>query len=446
MTDKIKQFPPPEAVSHELPFKPDDDQLALHVAAQWRSSMSFFHGKWHEYTNGTWQARDNHEMKVALRTHLRQYRKQGVQVSQRKVNGVLLMLEDDLWVSDRLLMEVQPETRRYINLRNGLFNLETMTLEPHRSGLYFTHQLDFDFDEDADCPIFRQYINRSLVYPDRNETDFHLVHLVYQALAYSMTARTDLKASFWLLGAPNSGKSTFIAFIRSLMGSLHATLDLNQLGTNRFLLSSIVGKRVVTFTEAERNSVLPDGLYKAMVGGEDEVYADVKNRDAITFKPEAKFWWAMNDAPRTVDRSDAIFNRLIVIPFNRSIPQSERIPDLVAKLSSERAGIFNEILPWYVRLCRAGKFEQVEQSMKKLQEYKAANDTEASYLADRTTRDPNGRVQSQPLYDDYRFWCERNGFRAKNHLQIGSEWERLGLTKSQVHGRFIWHGITLNDE
>src|SRR5690606_22202115 len=122
-------------------------------------------------------------------------------------------------------------------------------------------------------------------------TDNSLVTLVQEALGYSLTARTDLKASFWLVGAKDSGKSTMIAFLKLFMGSLHGTLDLNQLGTNRFLLGGIIGKRVVTFTEAESNTVLPDSIYKALVGGSDEIYADVKNRDPIVFKPTAKIWW-----------------------------------------------------------------------------------------------------------------------------------------------------------
>ena len=165
-----------------------------------------------------------------------------------------------------------------------------------------------------------------------------------EALAYSLTARTDLKASFWLVGQKDSGKSTFIAMIKALMGDLHTTIDLTQLGINRFLLAGIVGKRVVTFTEASSSTVLPDALYKALVGGSDEIYADVKNRDPICFRPEAKIWWAMNEMPRMSDRSGATTRRIYIFPFNRTIPQEQRISNLEQRLSRERPGIFNSIL------------------------------------------------------------------------------------------------------
>src|SRR5690606_11819017 len=133
-------------------------------------------------------------------------------------------------------------------------------------------------------------------------------------------------------------------------------------GGNRFMLSAIVGKRAVTFSEADQGAVLPDGLYKALVGGTDEIFADVKNKPGIVFRPEAKLWWAMNNAPRTTDRSGATLNRLNPILFNRSIPKSDRISNLDQMLMRERAGIFNWLLAGYARLTEQRRFTTVTQA------------------------------------------------------------------------------------
>src|SRR6185369_1096393 len=240
-------------------------------------------------------------------------------VSQARINAVATMLEDDLYIPDRKVSEKEIESAGYINLRNGLFNLDTFELEAHRPEMYLTNQLDFAFDIDAKAEKLRRFLYTSLT-DENDQPDMDMIMLVLELMAYSMTARTDLKSSAWLVGAPDSGKSTLIAFLRSLMGNLHATIDLNQLATNRFLLAGIVGKRVVTFTEADTTAFLPDALYKAMVGGTDEIYVDVKNKPGISFVPTAKFWWAMNGAPRINDRSGATFNRLQVIHFDKSVP------------------------------------------------------------------------------------------------------------------------------
>ncbi len=305
-----------------------------------------------------------------------------------------------------------------------------------------THQLDFDYEDEAYCPTWEAFLRSSLVHED-GTNDPDLFALVHQAIAYSMTARTDLKASFWLLGKPDSGKSTLIAFLRSLMGSLHATIDLNQLATNRFLLSGIIGKRVVTFTESSSNTILPDALYKSIVGGEDEIYVDVKNRPGISFKPEFKLWWAMNEAPRISDRSGATFNRLRLIPFNRTVPRDRRDPKLLHKLEAEKSGIFWNLMIFYRELQNMKKFRRVDQSERMLKEYQLENDTEATYLDERTERHESYRVQSSLLYRDYANWCDDRGFRAKNYNQIAGEWRRLGFVSHKSDGLMWWLGLRI---
>jgi putative DNA primase/helicase len=436
-----KESAPESETSH---WKPDDDVIALELASELRDKLTFFHGEWKMYENGCWRARDVYEMRRYVRQQLRKWRKFGVTVSQQRVRSLASMLEDDLFVSDRVVMERADERKHYINLQNGMFNLKTMEFEPvHRPELYFTNQLSFDYDPDAEAPTFRHFLNSSLVLPD-GRTDHSLVMLAIEALAYSMTARTDLKASFWLVGQKDSGKSTFISMIKNLMGDLHTTIDLTQLGVNRFLLSSIVGKRVVTFTEASGSTMLPDALYKALVGGSDEIYADVKNRDPIVFRPEGKVWWAMNEMPRVSDRSGATTRRIVIIPFNRTIPEHERIADLERRLMAERSGIFNELITHLWRLLRAGSFDHCEQSERLLAEYIMENDTEATFLEEEAETHESFKVQSKVLYDRYSQWCQQYGFKPKNRNQIAKEWRRFGFENRTSNGVW-WHGVRLRD-
>lgn len=440
---KILQMPGTnEPAQSQRQPPPDDDQLAIILKEEWQNKVAYFHGGWWVYEHGVWVSRDIHEVNHHIRLFLRRQRGSGVSVNQRRINGLASMMVDDVFISDRRLTELQMSSSRYINLQNGLYNLETHQLEAHRPEMMMTNQLDFAFDDDATCPVFDKFLHTSLVKPD-GTTDHDMVALCQQALAYSMTARTDLKASFWCQGLPDAGKSTLVALIRSLMGNLHATIDLNQLATNRFLLSGIVGKRVVTFTEASSNTVLPDALYKSIVGGEDEIYVDVKNRPGISFKPQFKLWWAMNESPRISDRSGATFNRLKLILFNRTVPKNERNPKLLQEMESEKAGIFNSLMTFYRILQREKKFRWVQQSDEKLREYQLENDTEATYIEERCERHDSHKIQSSLLYRDYASWCEDRGFRAKNYNQIAGEWRRLGFSDRKSDGVKVWHGLRI---
>jgi len=331
----------------------------------------------------------------------------------------------------------------YIPLRNGIFNLEDWKLEPHRKDLYFTYRLDFDYDEDADCPTFRKYLDSSLVTPD-GTPDSMLKQFLQEVMAYCMTARTDLKASFWLLGKPDSGKSTFISFMRELMGPLHVSIDMEQMGKNQFMLSSLIGKRLATCTEAEAGTMIADGLYKALSGGTDAIWTDVKNRDGISFIPEVKLLWAMNNAPRTRDRSDAIFNRLKIIPFNRSVPKAERDPKLLEKLLAEKSGIFTQLMWEYRRLVRRGEFEVPEQSQMSLEAYRLQNDTERTFLNECAIKKQDGKIQTNELYTAYKAWCLESGHRPKGLNEVANDWQRLGMeSKKSTSGLNYWFGYEL---
>lgn len=426
-----------------LPANADDDQLATFIAQEWAGKVRYFRGSWHVYENGVWVARDESEPRRNIRQTLkpyRQYLKSGIQ--QGRIRSVADMLLDDCHISDRALNAFESEAAKYVNLSNGLYNLEAGKLEEHSAGLYLTTQLDFAYDPAADCPHFKKFLRSSLA-TSEGVPDGDMELLVQEALAYSMTSRTDFKASFWLVGKPDAGKSTLVGFIRQLMGSLHTTIDLNQLATNRFLLSGIVGKRVVTFTEADQSSVLPDALYKAMVGGQDEIYVDVKNKPGFSFVPTAKFWWAMNGAPRVNDRSGATLNRLKLVLFDRTIPASERNPNLPALLHSERSGVFNWLLLGWQRLTATGKFTLPDRSAAWLEQYRIENDIEMMFVNEMLDFHPTFTVNGQDLYDKYRWWCDSNGYKPRNAANAAKEWRRLGLLDKRSNGRTNWWGARL---
>lgn len=436
----------PDSLRDKWSHTPDDDDLALEIAKEWGNRVMHLHAQWYVWEKGCWRLRAPQQLKYAVREQLREYRRYGIKLKMAQINSIAQMLESDLFFADEDYTELEAHQAKYINLKNGMYHLGKNRLEQHNPALRFTSQLDFNYDPKATCPNFRRFLQTSLTKEDNpEETDEAMLQLVQEAMAYSMTSRTDLKSSFWLVGKPNSGKSTMIAFLREMMGSLHATIDLNQMGTNRFLLSSIVGKRIVTFTEASESIVLPDALYKAMVGGTDEIYADVKNRPGIAFKPVAKFWWAMNAAPRMTDRSGATLNRLRVICFPHTLPTDKQVSNLDVILKKERAGVFNWLLVGYQRLLERGAFTRPNASEQWRENYALENDTELTFVQSEVELGTANRVQAESLYSRYREWCDSNGFKAKNANQVAKEWERLGFKRTMSNGRRFYHGLKLRN-
>ncbi|MEO1646326.1 MAG: phage/plasmid primase, P4 family, partial [Chloroflexota bacterium] len=328
-----------------------------------------------------------------------------------------------------------------INLQNGVFNIQTQELMPHKREYYLTSQLPFKFDPDTDCPMFRRFLNQSLVGED-GKTDYDLQLLVLEAIGYSLTNNTDFRVSFWLVGASGTGKSVLINVLQELAGNSHTSIDLDQLSNNPYQIADIAGKRLVTFTEPKSNAVLADNHYKRLVS-QDTIMARQIFGKPFRFRPQCKVWGAMNDLPRVVDRSDAIFNRIIIIPMNRVVPNHERDFQLIDKLRCELAGIFNMALVGLKRIRNAGKFTQVSQSEQARSEYKKENDYESNFVEDWCDIGNDFKVSGQALYDAYAAWCRRNGASAKSSTRVARDWKRLGFIKRRSNGTW-YHGVKLN--
>ncbi|MEO1164615.1 MAG: phage/plasmid primase, P4 family [Chloroflexota bacterium] len=419
--------------------KPTDDQIGDMLMADWEGRVAYFFGQWQAYSGGVWSPMAETQFERRIWDKLKALKANGIKPGAHKVSSVTKYLRAYLWVDDQKI-DRDPNT---INLKNGLFNIETTQLEKHRREIFSTSQLPFDYDPDADCPHFRQFAETVLVNPNSHEVDPELRYLVWEALGYSLTASTEHRVSFWLVGESATGKSVLINVLQALAGSSHVSIDLDTLSSNPYQIADVAGKRVVTFTEPRANAVLADNHYKRLVS-QDTISTRQIYGKPFSFRPMCKVWGAMNETPRVIDRSDAIFNRVMILPMNHVIPENQRDRQLTDKLLSELAGIFNIALIGLKRLKHSGEFTVCTQSLSARQEYKAENDIESAFVADWCIRDPQSKVRGQQLYDAYNSWCRRNGAFPKSSVKVARDWTRLGFKKIRSNG--IWYqGVRLNE-
>lgn len=418
-------------------YKPTDDEIGDMLISDWCGKLRFFFGAWHEYTDGVWKPSPAFDRQIWEK--LKMLKHSGIRPNAGKVESVKKYLQHYLVVDDLLI----DSSHEYINLQNGLFNIETGKLEPHKLEIFMTSQLPFGYDEDADCPVFRKFLTDALCKPNSTETDWDLQYLLLEAMGYSLTANTDFRASFWLVGESGTGKSVLISILQELAGASQAPLDLDKLDDNPYQLADVAGKRLVTFTEPKTNGILADHHYKRLVS-QDTIMARQIFGKPFRFVPICKLWGAMNKLPRVIDRSDAIFNRVVIIPMNRVMPEDKKDLRLTEKLRGELAGIFNMALLGLKRLRRAKQFSQVAQSDNARAEYKAENDIEAAFVAECCILNPDSQISGQVLYDAYSAWCKRNGTMAKSSVQVARDWERLGFRKVKTKTSNVWIGLYLN--
>jgi putative DNA primase/helicase len=174
--------------------------------------------------------------------YFRYSRKQGVWKKitpmeiKRQLRTLLHSYEPDSWNPniERLCVTVLPLTcgraeklkspEGYINVENGLINLETLSLEPHNMKVFSTIQLPITFDPKARCPEFKAFLREIFM------GDKELIWLTQEIMGYILSPRADAQ-KFFILYSP--GASGLREILLELAGgeenvSTIALADLNK--------------------------------------------------------------------------------------------------------------------------------------------------------------------------------------------------------------------------
>ncbi|MCH8063004.1 MAG: hypothetical protein IH861_10925 [Chloroflexi bacterium] len=265
-----------------------------------------------------------------------------------------------------------------------------------------------------------------VVYGGGYRLDEEYVALLQQWCGYLL--RPDLREQRFLLtvGEGANGKSVFSEVVETFIGKENCShVSLCRFST-QFGLHSTLGK-LVNITNESSHMVDDEGesLLKAFVAG-DRFTFDRKYKDPVEAVPTAKVMISTNALPRFHDKTQGIWRRILLVPFNKTISADERIKDLASQIvKSDVPGIFNWALEGLCSLNRNG-FIVPQANAELIEEYRRDSDPARAFLTDNFTSSPNG--QSTPcskVYKFYRQWCDDNGCKPMASQTFGQEIKRV---------------------
>jgi len=232
---------------------------------------------------------------------------------------------------------------RYLTMGNGLYDLENYVLVPHTPDIFTTNLLPYDYDPEATCPRWLQFLDEIFL-GDEEKIDF-----IQEAVGYSFLKEIPKPAMFFLVGDGSNGKSVFINTITSLIGEDNAcSISLSSL-SNEYYILSLHGKMINVCGETPRNRQINTDLVKAAVAG-DWVTGRTPYKNPVKFKPFAKHFLAMNEIPVIEDMSHGMQRRIYPLEFTKTFNEDEMDVTLTEKLVDELPGIFNWAMVGYNRL------------------------------------------------------------------------------------------------
>jgi P4 family phage/plasmid primase-like protien len=293
-----------------------------------------------------------------------------------------------------------------INCRNGMINLLTGELLPHDKEEYCTKMIDLDYDPDAKCPRWDQFMSE--IQPGHPEMSVFLQRWV----GYSLTGDTSEQAICFLHGSGANGKSTFLNILFELLGDYAVRCPtemimykyFGQTTTND--IARLKGVRLAMTSELEEGRRLSEGVIKDLTGS-DVITARYLYQEFFDFSPTHKLWIYGNSKPVIRGVDAGIWRRIHLVPFEASFMGELRDPQLPQKLRNELPGI----LAWAVRGClewREHRLSLPDVATKAVNEYRSEMDIIRDFIDDCMIVSEEAKpILLKVIYSAYKDWYHR---------------------------------------
>ena len=295
---------------------------------------------------------------------------------------------------------------RYLTLINGLYDLNDEQLINHSPQIFTTNLLPYNFNPSAECPRFIQYLDEVFL------SDQGKITFLQEAVGYAFHKSIPMPTLFFLIGEGSNGKSVFINTLVNLFGERNTcNISLTSL-SNEYYILGLFGKMINISSETPNKNQINTNVIKAAVAG-DWVTGREPYKPPTKFRPYAKHYLAMNEAPVIGDNSHGMWRRIYPLEFSRVFSKAEMDTDLPNKLLRELPGIFNWALEGYKRLRdKSFKFQDSDSMIKAKNKYRSKGDSVLSFIGDKITKgNETDKLKMKDVYEMYISYCKIEEFK-----------------------------------
>jgi putative DNA primase/helicase len=297
------------------------------------------------------------------------------------------------------------EERPLIALENGLLDIGSRMLSDHTPDWFSTVCLPYGFVESQLTPKWNAFLARNL------EGDPERIALLQEWFGYCLTYDTTLHKALILIGDGRNGKSVLLTVLGAMLGRENVS-HVGLVGFNeRFTLVSTLGKLANISADMGEIDKIAEGNLKEFIGG-DKMKFEHKNKEPFFAKPTARAVFATNNLPRFSDKTDGVWERLIVFPMTVRIAEADRVPGMntEAYWKEELPGIMNWALEGLARLRANRRFTEVKICETAVASYRQDCNPAGVFLKESCEIKDGKQVPCKEIYGDYKEWCSDHGY------------------------------------
>lgn len=394
-------------------------------------------GCYYWYENGYYKRTDKNTVKAKISDYMPE-----VIAGDNLLNNVYnLMLAD----TSHMANETDFNTNeKYINFKNGLYNIDTKALEPHNADILYTRQVNTEYIEGSTITEYHTFTKfiRDLCKSADGGIDWQAYKALQEVAGLTISniyGHKTKKAVFLYSPVGNTGKSQFLGLLGYLIGQENITsIPLQNMNEDkgRFAFANAGLVRLIMNGDQSKADIKDSSIFKSVTGG-DTIKVEAKGKDikALVFKGLVLI--ACNDLPYIADdKGEHIYRRMYIVPCTHTIEEKERDPNILDKMIKELPAIVNWAIEGLHRLkANNYNFTEIAAGNQYIEDYRKNSDTVFGFLSDEgytITKDPKDKISKKRLLEQYNQYCIREERQSVSKRQFGERLEKITGFKAAV--------------
>ena len=347
-----------------------------------------------------WQKIEKKDLKIIIRNIISP--EDRAKIKSSHIEEVIKRITDDI----SLKIDISGafwKQQHLLNFQNCVINIINGEIINEHNKYIFNYVINANYVPSCrieDAPNFMRFIVTSAGKEN--------LECILRSTGYAISSLTDAKKGFFLTGPSNGGKSTYARFINSSVSpELISHVSFSQMTDSHYTMQYF-GKRMNISFDNSPKPMDHEEVFKSVISCE-EITGRELYESPVQFVPTLKLIYASNFPFNFKHPNEAIYRRMIIIPFENSIPPEKQDKKLIDKLIAERDIIFSLAVKSLKPLIESGyDFKMSPKGKAYLEIRTSALHSVEDFLAEKTVCDENSSISMYELYNNYAEWCREN--------------------------------------
>ncbi|SHG46280.1 putative DNA primase/helicase [Fodinibius roseus] len=326
-----------------------------------------------------------------------------------------------------------------LNFQNGTLEFDgsgNFTLRNHNPDDFIRYVLPYEYDPQAECPMYKEYLNYVIPEKDKQKVLAEFLGSVFSDIKH--------EKALILYGTGRNGKSVQLDITSALLGSENlCSHTLESLSDSKLYFIGDLSDALLNYS-GEISTKVNSDIFKKLASGE-KVSARYPYGKPFEMEDYARLAFNCNQLPDTKDYSEGFFRRFLIIHYEIYIPDEKVDLRLADKITEdELPGIMNWVLEGLVRLENQQEFSKCESADRILQAYRRESDTVNSFLYHFQDEFQNPKKSSE-LHEQYSNYCLDYGYSRLGIKQFSQALMRNGIQRKRKNDG-VYYDVHLYEE